>query len=636
MDKIVEPVALYCRTSPSGATYKNNKEPTIEQQLNCGTKWINDNGITEHEIYIDEDISGSKVADFSLTDGELQDRPELNRLLTDIEKGLIKTVWVWENARWSRNNFLTARINQVLLKHKIIIVEDNHSYDSSNPEDIFVRSLMNAYSVYERYKIVARTQRGLLNAIDNGNRSFSRFFGYDATKTRDGQGYLISKPNYDDLALVKLAYGLYNEGKSLNDIVRSLNGNPNIDELKLRKLSTKWHRILNHEEYTGKVLTTEGLKIERSFLQGNPKAIFQLRDDKYWIPSRMYTEEIVTREVWIKTKIKLYQNKGSRGKYRLVDTLSTGIIKCQTCGDSYYYHETTSGNNGKSYPYYTHKNGPLRRKCTQSPKTITIKKIDSVLRFIYWLYWYNIADISKITHEAEQQKKVQYEVIEKEIKRFEKMNQKIKKAIQDLQEKMLELSDYQVEVFETISSYNKNLKANNDEISVQQKRLLEIKLNKEIGVETIKSKINEFDNPDIKVQRELLLTVIQTAIIYETKVLVCCTSNVFFYFDLSDKDLLKNISILADTESTSRHRKIQQECPQEADWLIAKHFHTEPVFIEGKDALPEPENQYTWREFTEMLLNSKGFDFHFPNEKSIFYSLNQRLTNTIFKMPMTN
>jgi len=608
-------LAIYSRTSK---TRDEESMKTIDQQIDAGIKWAKEQGYS-YTLYTDEGITGYKINDNE--DDPFLNRPEMLRMINDIKVGKIDSVWVWEHSRLARNQYASAYLDtRIFLRYKVTVYVNGSKYDCNNPHEKLTRDILNAFSEYERNLIVSRTTRGLYTAIDKGNRSFCKFFGYKKLN-KNASGRYIFEPIEHELSMIKRAYELYNSGKSLNEITRILYKDKNLDEKDIHKLSTKWFRILNHKEYTGYTLTVEGLEIEASSDNTNIEKIQELKNDKYWVKSNPYPIELISRDTWLQTKLKLLRNKGSRGKFRLTNALSTGLIKCSVCEDGYYYHEVTNKKNKIKYPYYTHKNGALRKFCTQRPKTVGVKKIDDIFSFIYWFYFYNAADIQDLMTEVNSEKVQQLKNYRLEIKNLESKNNKLQKKIREIQNQILDDADLKTSL-RVIESFEIEEKNNKELIRNLTFRIDSIKITK-TNLRVLEDKIQEFKNTEPKQKRELLLSIVDFAYIYGNILIVKAKQNVFYYIDLKDTPFLNH-----KTNVTFLRQKIE-ELKKHKEFNIARgtQISLRSMGIQCFRVKATQENEDPYRKKLLAILDSNNVIYQFPEESFILYSFTRRITS---------
>lgn len=471
-------LAIYARTS----RYLSGEIHTIDQQIEAGKSFAQKHGINpdNYIIFADEGISGYETED---TGDPYANRPQFLALMELLEKGGLDSIWVWENSRLSRNTYASAYIyrkinkkNKERIKHHKEPIElwvQDTKYDLANPTDSLMKGIMDSFAEYERNMIVARTTRGLYKAIDSGKRSFSHFYGY--TKgARNNSGNFEYIVNDFELDNVRIAYKMFLEGKTLKEICLALMEKKPDNKKDIIKISTKWGRILRHKEYTGFTLNREGLKIEQKFTEGLLNNLDDLLDEnKYWVKSQVYTEQLISIPDWIKVREKLEAHKLARkeydsknGKNYIVSSaLATGLIECSVCNQKYFIYKQKykdhSGNwvlddNGEviRHTYYKHSSLFNNKSCNQKPKTIKQEKVDYILGFFYFYYSLIFDDSENRRQQTlisikEQKNILKAEIAQKEAdyKKYDKVVKAIEKAIEEspetYQREVLRLTKYE-------------------------------------------------------------------------------------------------------------------------------------------------------------------------------------------------
>jgi DNA invertase Pin-like site-specific DNA recombinase len=243
-------LAIYCRTS------RESNDSTIEQQEQRGVSFAISNKL-EFKVYKDEGKSGFKIDDEA---NPFSHRPAFTNLINDIKTGAISQLWVLEHSRLSRNQYASAFIFNILEKHNVLLYENDKELSLKDPQYQFMRQILDAVSQYERNLIVNRTTRGLHNAINNGRRPHSKFYGYRKVG-RDNSGHTIWEPVESELEKVKYAYKALLDGSTMRGILQHLFIADNLQAEDTLSLTTTWNRRLCHFEYTGYCLNMEGLDV---------------------------------------------------------------------------------------------------------------------------------------------------------------------------------------------------------------------------------------------------------------------------------------------------------------------------------------------------------------------------------------
>lgn len=239
-----------------------------------------------------------RIYDEGAASGEtIADRPEMQRLLADVEAGRIDLVLVIEWERLSRASDLTdqARITSTCRRAGVRIATPQRIYDLRLAEDDFESDLHGILSKREKRKLLERTQRGLDAAKDAG-----RFIG--------GQPMLgyrydhATRKIVPDPETVPLAQRIFESNLGAWALCR---------QLRSEGISVgyqKIERIRTHPWYVGKRVNSEGRLIDADW----PGII----DEDLW-------------EKWQKTPRRLARRGSPNAKptYFL-----SGIIRCANCG----------------------------------------------------------------------------------------------------------------------------------------------------------------------------------------------------------------------------------------------------------------------------------------------------------------
>lgn len=456
-------VAIYARTSREQG---NEKESTIEQQIEAGIKWATFHD-EEYKVYQDKGISGYKLGKDD--SDPYTNRPGMVALIKDIKDGLIQKVYCWEHSRLSRNVYSSAAIFNIFEKYNIELYEKDKKFSYDDPTNKFLRQIMDSVAEYERNLIVGRTTRGLYNAIDTGRRSHCRFYGYKPNG-RNAEGYKVFVPEPAELEKIKYAYKRFLQGASLRAISLEFfqNAKSTDDAQTFLKRASKLGRFLRHYEYTGKVLNMEGLEILHKFENNEIPDLHELLEDKYWVNHQFYTEKVISLKDWIKVREKLQENKRIKadGKMRASRfSLGTGLLECPVCKEKYFYHVAKISN--KEYFSYYHKK-LLNLTFCSNIKNIAQRKLDNILKHFYFYFNLYFDNSKQVYETAREQARLQKIELESEDKKIKKQISLIKNQINKLN-KALDTTD-EVEEIKILAKQiakkeDELLKLNNDEIS---------------------------------------------------------------------------------------------------------------------------------------------------------------------------
>ncbi|MBQ7097256.1 MAG: recombinase family protein [Clostridia bacterium] len=323
MNKIA---AIYIRVSTDA---QREEGYSIDAQKEMLTAYCVSKSIKNYEYYIDGGFSGSNI-----------DRPELKRLMKDIEDGKVGCVLVYKLDRLSRSQKDTLfLIEDVFNPNNVDFVSLNESMDTSTPLGRLMLGILSAFAQLERENIKERTSMGMKERVKMGYwMGGGRVpFGYDYDSER---GILV--PN-KDAETVRKIYELYIAGYSTNYIARMLGlSYEKLARQILRRKTNAGFICFNNEEYRG------------------------------------LHEPIISLETYEKAM----QLMRERSKTTKADSghLLTGLVKCGYCGAKMRYHKW--GKRGyKIICYSRDKNKAHLVHNPQCPnKGIMAKELENIVR----------------------------------------------------------------------------------------------------------------------------------------------------------------------------------------------------------------------------------------------------------------
>src|ERR1041385_5863542 len=149
----IQCVALYARVS----TLHGQQDP--EMQLSELREYAGRRGLTIHQAYVDQGVSGSK-----------ESRPALNQLMSDARRCRFDAVLVWKIDRFGRS--LKHLVNSLadLSAYGIAFISLRDNLDLSTPSGRLMFQMIGAMAEFERALIQERVKAGLRNAKAKGKR----------------------------------------------------------------------------------------------------------------------------------------------------------------------------------------------------------------------------------------------------------------------------------------------------------------------------------------------------------------------------------------------------------------------------------------------------------------------------------
>lgn len=195
----------YLRVSTEAQTEKYG----LDMQKQKILEYCDKEGIVVDKWYIDGGYSGSKL-----------DRPEIQELLDDAEKGQIAKVFIYKLDRMSRDVIDTLTLlYRVLPKYGVQIISMTEDLRFENPMDKVMVGVNAIMGQYEREVIYMRTRAGMKERVKKGlwmgGGKVPWGYYYDRN-----DGILHPHPEHADM--VRKAYELYIDGYACDKIAKIL------------------------------------------------------------------------------------------------------------------------------------------------------------------------------------------------------------------------------------------------------------------------------------------------------------------------------------------------------------------------------------------------------------------------------
>ena len=320
-------VVIYARYSSHSQT-----EQSIEGQLQTCYEYARNNGYIVIGEYIDRAQSGTSDS-----------RMEFQRMISDSDKHTFEGVLVYQLDRFARNRYDSA-INKAKLKKngvRVISARENISDDASG---ILVEGVLESMAEYYSAELSQKIRRGMdINAekcLSNGSNP--------------GLGYRVDEERRfhidpEGAAVVREIFEQYASGKTVTEIIQSLNARQIKTSQGKAFNKNSLHRLLRNRRYIGYYIY-KGVETPN----GMP---------------RILEDELFERVQHI-----LDRNKKAPARARgREEYLLTTKLFCGYCREMMTGYGGT-GKSGKAYHYYACNNFK-RRKCKK--KVISKEKIEN-------------------------------------------------------------------------------------------------------------------------------------------------------------------------------------------------------------------------------------------------------------------
>lgn len=456
---MINRVALYLRKSRDEEN--ESKDVTLARHETMLKDYCKRNNLHIIAIY-KEVVSGESIAN----------RPEMQRLLEDVDAGLYDGVVCVEIERLSRGNQIDqVEILEIFKSSKTKIYTLQKVYDLSKEdidEEYFEFSL---FMSRREYKIITRRmQRGRTQAMKEGYFVGSTTpYGY--TKKKEGRGFILI-PDEKEAEIVKLIFHKYLDGQSIYNICKILND----DGVPSRK-GSKWgstsiSQILSNPSYIGNVNSWS----KKEYYKGKHEGIIDID---------VYNAVQALRE---KNAPKVKRDQSLKNPL-------AGLLYCGVCGRAII----RNSNNISSYAYKCKNYGCKNR-------SIVTHKIESALLEQLKV---ELNDFNYLLDNYEDELKTKRQERDEAIERVTKAIEKQEKALNVACE-MLESGIYTVDLFKSRTSVIEDkIKTLNAQLeTLQSLEVLEDERAKK-AVPILSKIIDKYDTLDVVEKNNLLKRIIK-------------------------------------------------------------------------------------------------------------------------------
>ncbi|QKG85025.1 recombinase family protein [Kroppenstedtia pulmonis] len=271
-------------------------------------------------------------------------RPEMMKLLKEVESGLYDAVLVMDIDRLGRGNMREQGIiletfqnsgTKIITPRKIYNLQDEWDEEYSEFEAFMARK--------ELKVITRRLQGGRIRSVEEGNYIGTRPpYGYQVRKDETGR-YLVPDP--DQAPIVKMIFEWYTH----RDPNKQMGSNKIANELNRMGYSTysggKWKgasvlNILKNAVYAGRIQWQK--KKYRKPSDPTKQREAETRPPEEWIDVKGKHEPLITMEIYQRAQHILKHRY--HAPYQLTNGISNplaGLIKCDICGSSMVYRPYT-------------------------------------------------------------------------------------------------------------------------------------------------------------------------------------------------------------------------------------------------------------------------------------------------------
>ena len=288
-----------------------------------------------YSVYADEGLSGK----------DIEGRPAIKQLVSDVTSGKVKNVLVYKIDRLTRSTKNLIELVELFNRHNCTFNSLQESIDTSSATGRMFLKIVGIFAEFERENLAERVRLGLERKAKEGftNCSFSASFGYDREN-----GNKIPEINEEKAALVRRIFDMFlNQNYNYTQIADTLNAEK-IPTLKGKEwLTSSIQRLLTNPNYVGKVR-------------------YSIMDKTRYFESDGHHAPIIDEQTYYQVQEKIGKvQRISRTKPPRSEVYFCGVLYCPLCGAKYTTHWNYKRKNGKrttaAYPSYDCQNIPTKR-----------------------------------------------------------------------------------------------------------------------------------------------------------------------------------------------------------------------------------------------------------------------------------
>lgn len=300
----------------------------------------------EYEEYTDKGFSGKNT-----------NRPDFERMMSDIEKGKIKRVIVYKLDRISRSILDFANMMEVFQTYHVEFVSSTEKFDTSTPIGRAMLNICIVFAQLERETIQKRVADAYYSRSRKGYYMGGRVpYGFQLQKTViDGITTSCFVPDEDKMREIRQIYQWYADPDvTLGEVRRRLGAEaaagmpvknwctPRISEVIRNPVYVKADiSIYQFFKSQGAILINDAssyIGVNGAFLykghnaDGTKKKQYDLVNREVVLAPH---EGIIDSRTWLKCRMKILNNRQSARTNKAKRTWLAGKVKCKKCGYAY-------------------------------------------------------------------------------------------------------------------------------------------------------------------------------------------------------------------------------------------------------------------------------------------------------------
>ncbi len=334
--------ALYVRFSYDDGI--DAESGSIEHQKSLLKSYAESNGFTNLSYYADDGYTGTNF-----------NRPDFQRMMSDIKKGLVATVIVKDMSRLGRNYLMVGQYTEIDFPNygvRLIAVSDNVDSAKGMSEFLPIHNLMNEF--YSRD--ISKKVRAMIRQKGNSGQAIASNLPYGYMKSEDKKSWIVDE---SAARVVQKIFDLYlNQCFGIYQIAQILETEhipkPIYHKMLLKSISTEaedlcaWsgsavRDILIRQEYIG-----DTVNFRKKVTSYKNKKVIQNSEDEIKVFADTHPA-IIDRETFEKVQDKL--KKEVRHARNMHSYLFADYLFCMDCHSRLNGQQHKSGKNRKFLSY---------------------------------------------------------------------------------------------------------------------------------------------------------------------------------------------------------------------------------------------------------------------------------------------
>lgn len=426
-------VGMYVRLSRDDE--RAGESLSIENQKAILNEYIEKQGWTLYDVYVDDGISGTTF-----------ERPGVKRLLEDAKQGVINTVLVKDMSRFGRNYIMVGQYLDYVFPAfgiRFIALSDNIDTEQKDSAAMDMMPITNVFNEWWAASTSKKLRTVRVKNAKNGKNGMSHPpYGY--TIGKDEKRTL--QVNEEVAPIVRRIFEMRASGMTPRKIADILNAEkvltPNdyrLSKTGVTSVTSSWHlwntsvlrTLLDNPAYIGNLAQHRTTTISYK----NHK--WQRRPKEDWIVIENAHEPIISKELWDRVKeVEASVSNGKPTKRGFTHPLS-GLLFCADCGQKM----RLGWNMPKDIPYFNFNCG-TRSRCGSSAcfsHFITVPVLEKIIM-------QDIAEKAEkiLGHEAEFKRRY----LERQVSLADKNQVKVRKELKQAEKRTKELDKLVETAFE--------------------------------------------------------------------------------------------------------------------------------------------------------------------------------------------